>query len=108
MPPEDPTNDQLVAGDVKGSLPNIVGTFPTIEDYDNSKHDYRTTNYTGAFKCDAHNVSAGYIDQKTAQKDQDRTKLDASMYNDVYSAAAGANVVRPTSIACTMWKRLPA
>ena len=98
-------NESQLGQNIVGSLPNITGTFPTIEDYDQSKQDYRTTNYTGAFKCDAHNVSAGEIEQKTSSIDQDRTVMDASRNNPIYSGSAGQNVVRPTSIGVTMWKR---
>ena len=87
----DSTSDSQLGNDVSGSLPNISGTFAALLNSAPTGAFYSRSTSGGGYDNDDWHYNAGF---------------EASRSNSVYSAAAGTDVVRPTSVGVSMWKRI--
>ena len=83
--------DSQLGNNVSGSLPDIAGTFAALLNSVPSGAFYSRSTSGGGYDNDDWHYNAGF---------------KASRSNSVYSAAAGTNVVRPTSVGVSMWKRI--
>ena len=91
-------NDSQLGNEIVGSLPNITGWFSALLQ---NQADILSG---GAFAHTIRNIS-----EKGGRDDAWETPtytFTASKSNSIYSASAGANIVRPTSIGVYMWKRI--
>lgn len=91
-------SDSQLGGEIAGSLPNITGSFTALLQRN------KDISASGAFT-----YTVASISEKGDRDDASETptySFTASRSNSVYSASAGANVVRPTSIGCSMWQRI--
>ena len=90
------------AGDIlSASLPNIKGTVTDADRW------YNQVTGTGAFKqvADSSTPNGGYTGVDPLSRTKSVVDFDASRSNSVYSASAGANVVRPNSYTVKIFKR---
>ena len=87
---------------ISGSLPDISGTFSGAGQTGGDVTNNNRSQYSGAFYIAQ--AQGGVIVANNQQRD-DLFGFAASRSNSVYSASAGTNVVRPTSIGVTFWKR---
>ena len=96
-------NTKELGNTLSPSLPNITGTFITLIQ---RKADI-TTNYppTGAFS--SYNLmSTSESGERKSEYETPRYNFKASNSNSIYSASAGSDKVKPSSIGVTMWKRI--
>ncbi len=96
------TSSSDMGSSINGSLPNITGTFSGAGQTSGSVTDNNRTKRTGAFYVAK---ARGGVKITNSDEFDDLMGFEASRSNSIYSATAGTNVVRPTSIGVTFWQR---
>jgi hypothetical protein len=96
-------NTKELGNTLSPSLPNITGTFISlIQRKADLTADYKPT---GAFS-NYTLLSPSEAGERKSEYETPRYNFQASNSNSIYSASAGANKVKPSSIGVTMWKRI--
>lgn len=96
-------NTEELGNTLSPSLPNITGTFITlIQRKADLTADYKPTGAFSSYNLLAPSEAA----ERKSDYETPRYNFQASNSNSIYSANAGSDKVKPSSIGVTMWKRI--